>query len=216
MTSKRKAQANRENAKRSTGPRSAPGKRRSSQNAVRHGLAAACNQIRAGSPEVEQLARAIAGKEPSAARLHYARIAAEAEIMLRFTQEAIANRIDRAISDSATFTPKPRFDFDLCDEIRRVLDPVSAAKLGPKAEADAAAASAGFENAIALAEESERFYQSRPMPEEADRPAIAFMAVGRELRRYQRYERRAFSKLKRALRGLRGLNQNEEVGPRNR
>lgn len=39
MTSTRQIQANRNNAKRSTGPKTARGKAKSSQNALRHGLA---------------------------------------------------------------------------------------------------------------------------------------------------------------------------------
>ncbi|WP_368508497.1 hypothetical protein [Bradyrhizobium lupini] len=42
MTSIRQIEANRANAKRSTGPRTMPGKVRSSRNALRHGLATSC------------------------------------------------------------------------------------------------------------------------------------------------------------------------------
>ncbi|MCK1324667.1 MULTISPECIES: hypothetical protein [unclassified Bradyrhizobium] len=42
MASIRQIEANRANAKRSTGPRTMPGKVRSSRNALRHGLATSC------------------------------------------------------------------------------------------------------------------------------------------------------------------------------
>ena len=45
MTSERKAAANRANAGRSTGPRTATGKRASSRNATRHGLTARPDQV---------------------------------------------------------------------------------------------------------------------------------------------------------------------------
>lgn len=44
MASNRQIEANRTNAKRSTGPKTAGGKAKSSRNALRHGLARSCQQ----------------------------------------------------------------------------------------------------------------------------------------------------------------------------
>ncbi|MBB4361515.1 hypothetical protein GGD65_002537 [Bradyrhizobium sp. CIR18] len=57
MVSIRQIEANRSNAKRSTGPKTAVGKTRSSRNALRHGLA---RSIISDPPEAENLAVAIA------------------------------------------------------------------------------------------------------------------------------------------------------------
>ena len=57
MTSIRQIEANRANAKRSTGPKTAGGKARSSQNALRHGLARSASSDPA---EIENFAAAIA------------------------------------------------------------------------------------------------------------------------------------------------------------
>ncbi|MDA9454357.1 hypothetical protein ABIF61_003047 [Bradyrhizobium japonicum] len=57
MASIRQIEANRSNAKRSTGPKTAPGKARSSQNALRHGLA---RSAIGDAAEIENLAVAIA------------------------------------------------------------------------------------------------------------------------------------------------------------
>ena len=80
MTSERQIAANRRNAKRSSGPRSAAGKARSRRNAQRHGLAIASRTIPAFQQDVMELARLLspAGDDFDDAAL----IAAEAEIDL--------------------------------------------------------------------------------------------------------------------------------------
>jgi hypothetical protein len=81
LASKSKAKVNRENARRSTGPRSVRGKARSAQNARRHGLAGA-NPLGALSKEVEALARALVGDHLDPDRLVHARTVAQMEVML--------------------------------------------------------------------------------------------------------------------------------------
>ncbi|HEX2555441.1 MAG TPA: hypothetical protein VHL98_17210 [Microvirga sp.] len=66
MTSPRKIAANRQNAQRSTGPRTAAGKQLVSQNACRHGLATDAMAVPHLAAEADRLARAIA--EPVAGR----------------------------------------------------------------------------------------------------------------------------------------------------
>ena len=58
-TSPRKASANRQNARRSTGPRSAAGKRRSAGNAFRHGLALPIETLSEFVGDIDRLARMI-------------------------------------------------------------------------------------------------------------------------------------------------------------
>jgi hypothetical protein len=84
MASSRKMAGNRGKTRGSTGPRTASGKARSSRNALRHGLAAA--RLPTSEPvdgDIERLAAAIAGPNPDSCRLHFARIAAEAELDVR-------------------------------------------------------------------------------------------------------------------------------------
>jgi hypothetical protein len=82
VKSKTRAEANRRNAARSTGPRTAKGRSRSAQNARRHGFASAVVDGTKLSDGAERLARAIAGIDPTPQRLYYARIIAETRFTL--------------------------------------------------------------------------------------------------------------------------------------
>jgi len=78
--------ANRRNALKSTGPRSARGKALSSRNALKHGLAA--SRMRAVDiREVHDVSVALAGPNPSTQTLVRARAAAEATVELRRVAE---------------------------------------------------------------------------------------------------------------------------------
>jgi hypothetical protein len=81
VTSRRKTDANRANARASTGPRTAFGRARSSKNALRHGLTATAisEPITA---EVEALARTIAGAGANADITELARDVARAQLDL--------------------------------------------------------------------------------------------------------------------------------------
>ena len=84
MTSSSKTTANRRNAARSTGPRSTAGKRRSSRNALRHGLAASAFPDSLAEKDIDALALALAGELASEAGiLARARLAAAAELEVR-------------------------------------------------------------------------------------------------------------------------------------
>ena len=88
MLSPRKIEANRKNAQRSTGPRTAAGKARSSMNARRHGLAAKADSTLPLPAEVRALAAEFAGPSPEPVRWHFATIAAIEEVKLRRVFEA--------------------------------------------------------------------------------------------------------------------------------
>jgi hypothetical protein len=88
MMSKRKIEANRRNATRSTGPLSAAGKSRAAQNARRHGFASTLVDTAPRSKRAERLALALAGAAPDAHQLYQARIIAEMEIRLALIAEA--------------------------------------------------------------------------------------------------------------------------------
>jgi len=99
MASERQIEANRRNARSSTGPRSASGKKRSSKNAFRHGLSRPLFGAEL-TRELETLAREIVGETMGEQLvMEFARAAAEAELDLaRIRQVKIgspANQVAR-------------------------------------------------------------------------------------------------------------------------
>ena len=91
MTSSRQRDANRRNARRRTGPRTAAGKAAARLNARRHGLAVPLRSEPGADKEIERLADAIAGARSDLMDL--ARRIAEAELELRRIRQA---RLQRA------------------------------------------------------------------------------------------------------------------------
>ena len=99
MVSDQKGRANRKNAQRSTGPKTAAGGSRSAQNAFRHGLSLPVSCVQALSAEVEVLAREIAGPNASAQMLELARRIAEAQIDIHRARTARHRFLSAKIDD---------------------------------------------------------------------------------------------------------------------
>ena len=87
MISARKIAPDRRNSGSSCGPKTVVGKRRSRQNALRHGLSASVLSNIAFDEEIEVLARALAGNNNDVSRLALAREVAEAQFDLRRVHE---------------------------------------------------------------------------------------------------------------------------------
>ena len=97
MASDKQIAANRANARKSTGPRTAAGKLKSSQNAFRHGLSAPLRLDPAASARVESLAHAIAGEDPNPDQVKVAAEFAQAQLELeriRMTREEFMGSLD--------------------------------------------------------------------------------------------------------------------------
>jgi hypothetical protein len=94
MASQKQIEANRRNARKSTGPRSASGKKRASRNALKHGLTTPISGA-AVTREIEALARQIAGDPEDRLRMALARDAAEAQLDLARVQRVGVAFIER-------------------------------------------------------------------------------------------------------------------------
>jgi hypothetical protein len=99
MISQRKINANRANAKASTGPKTTLGKSRAAQNARRHGLSLSILSDPVRSAEAENLAREIAGEGTSLEILGLARRIAEAQIDLMRVRQARYDLFTRDLND---------------------------------------------------------------------------------------------------------------------
>ena len=107
MATDRQIAANRRNARRSTGPRSRAGRKRSSRNSFRHSLAAGvvnAERIK----YIERLARKIAGATTDIVALECARAIAQAEFdlaQIRRVKVALISRVMAfgEVENSATF-----------------------------------------------------------------------------------------------------------------
>jgi hypothetical protein len=99
MTSARKAKANRANAKASTGPRTKQGKSKTAKNALWHGLSLSVLADPTCVTEIENMARKIAGQNPTLEIFERARRIAEAQIDLQRVRQARLNLLARFLSD---------------------------------------------------------------------------------------------------------------------
>jgi hypothetical protein len=102
MTSETKIAANRRNAQRSTGPRTALGKARVRRNALQHGLAAVVVGDLGVATEVDRVAAAICGG-PHADCLERERalIVAEAQILLKRIRRERTQIMDQMLAAAA-------------------------------------------------------------------------------------------------------------------
>jgi hypothetical protein len=104
MISERKLAANRSNAKRSTGPRTAYGKLQARRNALQHGLATIALRKPALAIEIEHMSKAICRGNRSQMQFEQSRNIAENELMLLSVRAArlVAIQALRSIALSRT------------------------------------------------------------------------------------------------------------------
>jgi hypothetical protein len=104
MASEGNTAASRLNALRSTGPRTLGGKKRASQNALRHGLTVRLARDLKISSRVKRIARAIAGKNANPIDFDLATWIAELELDLRRIRMARVSLLGKIMSAQSTDT----------------------------------------------------------------------------------------------------------------
>ena len=108
VASERQIEANRRNASRSTGPRSAAGKKRVAHNAYRHGLSLSLPSSAATEKQIDKLSCKIVGHTKSEIILQYARDAAEAQLELEHIRKVKIALVERVLAFGA-LGPTVRF-----------------------------------------------------------------------------------------------------------
>jgi len=177
MTVDARVRANRLNAQRSTGPKSAAGKRRAARNAFRHGLAIPIARVPEAQQAVDVLTRLIAGDQCSERSLHLARRIAEAEIDL----DRIRSVDSALIAQSFARTPIPHKDGKASGDDRARCGIATTIE---EAEGDVALHLLGLDS--------------------EERLAIAIANVAHQHARLDRYKRRALSRRRLAMSAFEG------------
>jgi len=121
MLSDRKRAANRFNATRSTGPRTALGKLHTRRNAFRHGLAIGIVSSPALLEEIVWLAKIIDGDSGNPQRFEQAAIVAETEFDLIRIRAARVAILEQAAPRSTSSAPSVAFARDLVEILPQLL-----------------------------------------------------------------------------------------------
>ena len=175
MATERQIAANRQNARKSTGPRSRAGKRRASRNSYRHGFSTGVATAAEFTKHVEALAQKIAGCGADAVTLEIARSIARAELDLIQIRRAKVALVARMSEFGELEVPNP---LRTCRDVMRFLTSIDRGQL------------------LSL---------TVPMPpsmpsSEPERSAEAVRRALPELLKLDRYERRATARRDRASR----------------
>lgn len=205
-----RVRANRANAKRSSGPKSAEGKSRVAQNARRHGLAIPVELDPAFAPEIERLTLEIAGDDADNSRLQLARRIAEAQIDLvriRKARQQFYENPNAQMMTPLEGVELTRVSFDVKRRFR--VDDAAYYRRSRSAAAGSKEWVALISDTLAYRDVMNELIKWQPgsggLPKFAEK---GFAVLAPEMVRLDRYERRALSRRRRAIREF------DELAPR--
>src|ERR1044072_3518855 len=119
MSSQKKIEANRRNARKGTGPKTHTGKTRSSRNSFRHGLDAATNHNdKDGNEKIAKLRDMLCGQNASEVEYQQATIAAECHVLLARVRAARMIAIETMRVSGVTYHIPYYVMQQMTDEIR--------------------------------------------------------------------------------------------------
>jgi hypothetical protein len=218
MSSQAQLAANRANARKGRGPRTAAGKTRASRNALRHGLAAISRHNPAYFPEIGRMATAYCEGDTDPLLFEQALIIAESDIILICLGGERLAAIERMrdpdaipFSDSKASLARARARFAQAKRAYAQLVKAKQAKAASTSDKDKASISAqktketnstSTDNPAksnAAATGSTRSVQGPHPPAQRDE-CDAMCRAAPDLTRLERYERRAASRRNRAIR----------------
>ena len=216
MTSARKVAANRNNGRKSRGPRTAAGKVKASRNALRHGLSTISYDNPAVAPDIEQMAKAICAGDPDPLLFEQAVQIAETALVLRCVSAERVAVIERLRKGTAIALAKGDNSMALAKAT------VKESELAWD-ELDRIRARFGIIDEFAPPHVYDEMERLPPQPgwkpttiAERDETDALCEAVP-DLERLARYERRALSRRKRALERFIEIKQGAvDRVPRNR
>jgi hypothetical protein len=208
MTSQRKIAANRSNSQRSSGPRTADGKRKASGNSRKHGWAALERRLPTASPAIEQVAKALSGDAQDPALLAQARIIAENDLMgtairlekIRTIEMLVA---EAKMSDDEFFQRRlDRLLAAIFAKFKEYLPSLASLRQCYSSEEIAERVEEYFdgEDLLALRKFVKRFMDKQPPKPRVRDEYQAMELAAADLDRLERYETRAWSRQMRAMR----------------
>jgi len=214
MASERKIRANRTNAQKSRGPRSDAGKRRSSRNALRHGLTRISHKNSPYAKEIRDMAHAICEGDSDPLVFKQALIIAECEVLLHRVDEQSVQLVERLRHSVAAPISRGMNQLKASFFVRSKQNWRDVSRLEARVEEYNEKRSAANPSAAGIEPPDQSSWSFTFDNERQDEDA--FLEALPDLQRFARYERRAWSRRKRALNELIAIKATRQSSTLNR